>query len=129
MLPEIRPRETVILATDFAALVNWYKETLGFRVTKLVEDGFHYCNMETPTGIKIGIALASEMGVTPVDRGCNTVILQFEVDDVRELCSSIEAAGGTITGAPSFNEKDGFWFAGFADPEGNPSWVVDKQCP
>ena len=128
-MPEIRPRETVVLATDFAALVNWYKEVLGFRVTKLVDDGFHYCNMETPSGIKIGIALASELGVTPTDPRCNTVILQFEVDDVREFCASIEAAGGTITGAPSFNKKDGFWFGGFVDPEGNPCWVVDRHCP
>ena len=126
---QIRPRETVILATDFDALIRWYQEGLGFRITKRFDDGFHYCNMETSTGIKIGIALASEMGMTPIDRASNSVVLQFEVDDVRAFCTAIDARGGTINNAPAFNEKDGFWFAGFLDPEGNPFWVVDKQCP
>ena len=39
MLP-IRPRETVILATDFSALVAWYRDVLGFSVVNLFEDGF-----------------------------------------------------------------------------------------
>jgi predicted enzyme related to lactoylglutathione lyase len=126
---EIRPRETVLLATSFAALVSWYTEVLGFRVTKKFDGDFHYCNMETPSGIEIGIASASEMGVTPTDRRCNTVILQFEVDELRGFFASVEAAGGTITDGPTFNERDEFWFGAFADPEGNPCWVVDKQCP
>jgi len=47
------------------------------------------------------IAPASEVGVTPHDRGSNTVILQISVPDV-----------GTFT-----------------DPEGNLIWVVDDNCP
>lgn len=46
---ELRAREPVILAADFAALVRWYREALGFRVTRLFEDGFHYGNLETPS--------------------------------------------------------------------------------
>ncbi len=126
---EIRPRETVILATGFSALVAWYRDVLGFTVVKLFEDGFHYCNLETPSGIKIGIADAQEMGVVPVDRRSNTVILQFEVDDIEELFAQLEQTGASITNGPAVDEKGVFWFGGFLDPEGNPCWVVDKNCP
>jgi len=126
---EIRPRETVILATDFDALVAWYRDGLGFAVTDLFEDDFHYCSLETPSGIKVGIASAAEMGVEPVDRSKNTVILQFEVDDLAEFFAHLEQAGGAITFGPSFDKNGEFWFGGFSDPEGNPIWVVDKNCP
>jgi predicted enzyme related to lactoylglutathione lyase len=126
---EIRPRETVILATDFDALVAWYRDGLGFAVTDLFEDDYHYCTLKTPSGIKIGIADAKEMGVVPVDRSKNTVILQFEVDDLAEFFGHLEQVGGAITFGPSFDKNGEFWFGGFSDPEGNPCWVVDKNCP
>ena len=59
---EIRPRETVILASDFSKLVDWYRDVLGFKVTKQFEADYHYCNLETGSGIRIGIASAEEMG-------------------------------------------------------------------
>ena len=59
----------------------------------------------------------------------NTVVLQFEVDDVRELFAHLEQTGASINNEPTFNKQDGFWFGAFADPEGNPYWVVDKNCP
>ena len=126
---DVRARETVILAAGFSELVAWYRDVLGFSVVNLFEDGFHYCNLETPSGIKIGIADAQEMGVVPGDRRNNTVVLQFEVDDVRELFTHLKQTGASITNEPTFNKQDGFWFGAFADPEGNPYWVVDKNCP
>ena len=126
---EIRPRETVILATDFEALVAWYRDGLGFAITDLFEDDYHYCTLETPSGIKIGIASAAEMEVEPTDRSLNTVVLQFEVDDLKEFFAHLEQVGGAITFGPSFDKNGEFWFGGFSDPEGNPCWVVDKNCP
>jgi predicted enzyme related to lactoylglutathione lyase len=126
---EIRAREPVIHAEDFSTLVAWYRDALGFAVVSLVEDGYHYCNLSTPSGFRVGIAAAAEMGVTPGDRAHNTIVLQFEVDDLREFFVQLEAKGATITGGPSFDEAGGFWFGSFADPEGNPVWVVDKDCP
>jgi len=126
---EIRPRETVILASDYSTLVAWYRDVLGFAVIKTFEDDFNYCCLETPSGIKIGIAPAAEMGVVPVDRASNTVILQFEVDDVQALFDHLQQSGGFITMGPSHDEKGDFWYGGFTDPEGNPCWVVDKNCP
>jgi len=128
---ELRPRETVILASDFSALVAWYRDVPGFTVVKLFEDGFHFCNLETSSGIRIriGIGDAGEMGVVPGDRQCNTVILQFEVDDVQELFTQLEKSGSAITDGPTHNKNDDFWFGSFADPEGNPCWVVDRNCP
>jgi predicted enzyme related to lactoylglutathione lyase len=126
---EIRPRETVILASDFSKLVDWYRDVLGFKVVKRFEEAYHYCNLETSSGIRIGIASAEEMGVKPLDRAVNTVVLQFEVDDLKEFFSGLKAAGGVVTFGPNFDKKDEFWFGGFSDLEGNPFWVVDKNCP
>jgi predicted enzyme related to lactoylglutathione lyase len=126
---EIRPRETVILAADYPSLVAWYRDTLGFKVVQQFDDGYHYAYMETASGIKIGIGSAKEMGVVPVDRSKNTVILQVEVDDVQLFFNHLEGAGGAVTFGPSLDDKGKFWFGGFEDPEGNPCWVVDKNCP
>ncbi len=126
---EIRPRETVILASDFTKLVEWYKRVLGFKAVKLFDEDYHYCNLETPSGIKIGIADAEEMGVTPVDRRNNTVVLQFEVDELQVLFAHLEHNGATMMNGPSFDKVEEYWFGGFSDPEGNPFWVVDKNCP
>jgi uncharacterized glyoxalase superfamily protein PhnB len=126
---EIRPRETVILAANFSALVAWYREILGFTIVKLFEEDFHFCNLTLPSGIHIGIADADEMGVVPIDRGSNSVVLQFEVDDVQEFFAYLKQEGATITNGPSFDANDNYWFGSFTDPEGNPIWVVDKNCP
>ena len=126
---ELRPRETVILASDFAMLVAWYRDVLGFTVANLFDEDFHYCNLETSSGIKLGIGEAGEMGVEPIDRSRNTVVLQFEVDDVGTFFALLQEDGATITNGPSFDKKGEFWFGAFVDPEGNPCWVVDKNCP
>ncbi len=126
---EIRPRETVILATNFSTLIDWYRDVLGFKIIQLFDDDFHYCHLETGSGIKIGIADAEEMGVEPVDRTGNTIVLQFEVDDLQKFFAYLKEMGASITGGPSYDEKDRFWFGSFSDPEGNPFWAVDKDCP
>ena len=59
---EIRLREAVILASDFTTLVEWYKRVLRFKAVKLFDEDYHYCNLQTQSGIKIGIADAEEMG-------------------------------------------------------------------
>lgn len=128
-MTELRPREAVVLATDFPAMVTWYHDVLGFEVTQLFEGDFHYGNLETKSGIKLGIGVASEVGVTPHERRSNTVVLQFEVDDVRAFFRHVEEKGGKVLEGPTRNEADGFWFGSFADPEGNPFWVVDGNCP
>jgi len=125
----IRPRELVILADDFTKLYTWYRDSLGFNVTKLFEDDFHYCNLETDSGIKIGIASAKEMDMVPGKRANNTVVLQIEVDDLQELYAHLKENGITDLYGPFFDKKNGFWFGGFSDIEGNPCWVVDKNCP
>lgn len=126
---ELRPREPVLFATDFSALVAWYRDCLGFTVDRLFEDEYHYCNLTTSSGIQLGIADATEMAVEAQDRMRNSLVLQFEVDDVAAFFEHLKSQGGTVTFGPSLDEKGGFWFGGFADIEGNPSWVVDKNCP
>lgn len=122
-------RESVVFAEDFNALVAWYRDVLGFTVTRRNEDEYHYCNLENENGIQIGIASAEEMGVQPGERRHNTVVLQFQVPDVPAFFAYLQEKGGDITFGPSFDEKDGFWYGGFHDLEGNPFWVVDENCP
>ncbi len=126
---EIQPRETVILASDFAPLVAWYRDVLGFREVRRFEDGYHYANLENGAGIRLGIASAQELGVVPTDRSQNSVVVQFQVDNRAEFFAHLSESGGTVTAGPSFDPKLKFWFGGFSDPEGNPFWVVDKDCP
>jgi len=126
---QLQPRETVILADDFDAMIKWYQNALGFKITRLYEQEYHYCNLETDSGIQLGIASASEMNVTPTNRKLNTVILQFEVQDVKQFLKSLAEKGGSVSFGPSFDKSNNFWFGGFADIEGNPFWVVDTDCP
>ncbi|MCA9000386.1 MAG: VOC family protein [Planctomycetes bacterium] len=125
----IRPRESVILAEDFEALVRWYQDALGFQVKRLFNEDYHFANLVTESGIRIGIASAQEMGVQPVDRSKNTVLLQFEVDDLPAFFEHLTESGAKQTFGPSFDEKGRFWYGGFSDPEGNPWWAVDRDCP
>lgn len=124
----IGPREPVIMAEKWSALVDWYINVLGFIQTYRVEDDYHYVNLETASGIKIGIADATEMGVKIRERASNTVVLQFDVPDVKAFFEHIETNGGTKVFGPSFDEKGQFWFGGIEDLEGNPIWIVDENC-
>lgn len=125
----IAPREIVILAEDFDAMVAWYVDVLGFKVVKTFSAGYRYCNLETQSGIQVGIAQAAEVGVVPKDRASNTVLLQIEVADVQLLFERLQEFGDFVTFGPSYDESGRFWFGGFADLEGNPIWVVDENCP
>ena len=126
---QIHPRETVILADDPRALADWYHTVLGLEITRSVEVDYHYHYLESPQGVRIGIADAREMGVTPGDRKSNTVLLQLQVHDVRAFFEQIRARGATTTFGPSHDVRDDFWYGGFLDLEGNPIWVVDSSCP
>ena len=123
------PREVILLAEDYDTLVAWYVDVLGFRAAKWFSGGYRYTNLETESGIRIGIAPASEVGVTPGDRANQTVLLQVGVPDVEALFEHVRAAGGAVTFGPSFDEGGGFWYGGLTDLEGNPIWVVDENCP
>lgn len=126
---KIKPREPVIFAADFYKLIKWYKSVLGFSLTHLVEDDYHYCNLESADGFRIGVADANEMGVLLGDRQHNSVVLQIEVPDLPQFFDYLKEREGAVTFGPSYDKKGGFWFGGFQDLEGNPFWVVDENCP
>ena len=56
-------------------------------------------------------------------------MLQFEVEDVKAFFEHLTANGGVAVFGPSLDKEYNFWYGGFADPEGNPYWVVDVNCP
>ena len=118
------------MAKDLPALVKWYVDVLGFKTTREFTGEYTYTNLENDAGIQIGIASANEMGVSPLtDKSNNSVVLQFEVDDVPAFFKHLQEHGGVVTFGPSKDEPHGFWYGGFSDPEGNPFWVVDVNCP
>lgn len=123
----IRPRETVILADHFDELVSWYRDTLGFEIKQRF-DTPRYANLETETGIRIGIAPARDVDVIPGDRKHNTVVQQVEVSDVGAFMEHVVAHGAARVFGPTKDEA-GFEFGAIADPEGNQIWVVDENCP
>ena len=92
-MQELRPREIVILASDYEKLVRCYRDVLGIRVTDTCDDEFHYCCLETASGIKIGIAPAAEVRVVPGDRSKNPVLLQLEVDDLHKSVCALAPGG------------------------------------
>ena len=77
---EIYPWESVILAEDFYAMVEWYKNTLSFKSSLLVDDEYRYCRLTNKQGIEIGIADSKQMGIKNPNRKNNTVVLQFGVN-------------------------------------------------
>ena len=126
---KIGVREPVIFADNFKAMIDWYVDVLDFTIVHLVEDHYHYCNLKNSQGILLGIADSKEMGVFPSERKNNTVVLQFEVKNVSKFSEYLKEKGSNITFGPSYDKKDGFWYGGFNDLEGNPYWIVDENCP
>ena len=126
---EVKPRETILLVEDFDAQIKWYCDILGFKIIKKYVEDYHYCVLENAAKIKLAIALASDMGVTLQPRKHNSVVLQFEVEDVQSFLEFMQNSNGAIIGPAVHNKEDGFWFGSFADPEGNAHWVVDCNCP
>jgi len=126
---KIKSREPVILAENFEQLVGWYKDVFDCSIIQLTDKNYHYCILENAFGIRLGIADAKEMGITPENRGNNTFLPQIEVDDVKDFFEEIVRRKGNITFGPSYDAEDGFWYGALSDLEGNPIWVVDKNCP
>ena len=126
---EIYPWESVILAEDFYAMVEWYKNILSFKSSLLVDDEYRYCSLKNKQGIEIGIADSKQMGIKNPNRKNNTVVLQFGVNSVKDFFIYLQKKGETITFGPSFDKSGKFWYGGFNDLEGNPIWVVETNCP
>jgi len=125
----VTPREVVVLADNYEAMVAWYVEVLGFRIVKAFSEAYRYGNLETDSGLKIGIAPASEVGVKPGNRAANTVLLQVAVPDVKQFFELLKAQDVAVAFGPEFDEAGDFWFGAIEDIEGNPIWVVDENCP
>ena len=122
-IPQVRPRELVLLARDFNRLVDWYVQTLGFKVVNRIDE-LPYANLETEGGVRLGIGSAPP-DIPPAE---STIVPQLETTDVTALLKIIQAAGGRIDG-PMQDPQHGFLFGSFQDLERNTWWVVDNRCP
>ena len=124
----------VILAEDYERMRDWYIDALELTLDGEWTEKYHYAELVRDGRFVVGIASAKEMGVEPVPKDARkhaAVVPQFNVDDCRAFLARIEAKGGEVPFGPTFEKDEGFWYGGFADPEGNPSWVVElpKQLP
>ena len=126
---KILPRETVLLAKNHKLLINWYVNNLNFRIINN-NSKIKYCNLETDSGIKIGIADMEQMSNENYSkRIMNTVILQISTNALKRLFKRIKNNGGSILFGPSYDEGDKYWYGSVTDIEGNEIWVIDENCP
>ena len=113
----------VIMAEDYERLRDWYLDALELTLKDEWTEKCHYAELTRGDRFVVGIASAEEMKVVPGDRRAATVVAQFNVDDARAFLARVAEKGGDVPFGPSFEEDEGFWFGGFADIEGNRSWV------
>ena len=126
---KILPRETVLLAKNHQLLIDWYINNLNFKIINNNSD-IKYCNLETDSGIKIGIADMEQMGNENYSkRIMSTVILQIYTNDLKKIFKRIKNNGGSVLFGPSYDEGDKYWYGSITDIEGNEIWVVDENCP
>ena len=116
----------VVLAEAYEAMRDWYREVLELDLAYEHTDGYHYAELAREGRKVVGIAVAVEMGTTPGGRAGATVLGQLNVEDVRGLLDHVQERGGAVRFGPSQDESHGFWYGGFADPEGNIWWVVES---
>lgn len=127
VLMRVRLLNTVLLASDFEKLVNWYKKTLGLEIGHSVSDDYHYAELTRESEFVIAVADAKEMGVNPDTTRNNTAIPQLAVSDVNAVLNNVAVNGGKILFGPSYDEKGKFHYGGFKDTEGNQIWVAEDK--
>lgn len=115
----------VVMAADYESLRDWYIDALELELKEEWTDKFHYAELLKNGKLVVGIADAKEMGVVPHEEKKNaTLVAQFNVDDVAAFLARIKEKGGEVPFGPSYDADNDLHFGGFADIEGNPSWVV-----
>ena len=123
---DIRLINTVILANDYWALVEWYKKTLDLEVKLEADKDYHYTDLAKNGQLIVGICPASEMGHSPTTPRNNSTLLQISTDDIHALFAKVKENSGAVQFGPSVDKNDGFTFGSFLDPEGNPVWVMEN---
>ncbi len=125
---QLQLMNAVILAEDYERLRDWYMDALELDLDGEWTENYHYAELKRDGRFVVGIADAAEMKVEPVPKEARkhaAVVPQLNISDVRAFLARIEEKGGDVPFGPSFEKNEGFWFGGFADPEGNPFWVVE----
>ena len=123
---DIKLINTVILAEDYAPLVDFYIKALELDVKLKHEEGYHYTDLAKDGQLIVGIAPATEMKHIPTKPRNNSAFLQISTDDIHTLFSRVKENGGSILFGPAVDKNEGFTFGGFTDPEGNHVWVMEN---
>ncbi|MDY6783845.1 MAG: VOC family protein [Cyanobacteriota bacterium] len=112
---------TRLHVTDYAACLQFYRETLGFKVTYQEDD---YAELETGV-TKITLSqqqkLKAMMGNSDadVDSHSDRILLSFKVRSLDEATQLLSAKGVKLTGTPWEYPDLGYSTTFFRDPDGN----------
>jgi predicted enzyme related to lactoylglutathione lyase len=99
-----------IRTSNWAALVEWYREVLGLRVlVRVIDDG--YALLEAGEN---RLALVARGDSGPATR---RISLAFEVADVPRACARLVRAGAQVTHPD--RDREGLREANTVDPDGN----------
>ena len=110
-------------------VVPFYTDILGFQVTDRghINDNVEAVFMSQDPENHHQIALADTLKDQTGGRNLGHVAFRMEsLDELRELKERLKTKGIVIGREISHGNA---WSLYFADPEGNPYWVVDKNCP
>ena len=126
---KLRLLNAVVLAEDYPTLVAWYRETFGLALKFEETENYRYTDLARDGSLVVGLAPAAEMGVEPDTPRNNAMVIQLAVsrDDIGPLCDRIASTGGSVPFGPSVDRRDGFIYAGVADPEGNRIWIIEDR--
>ncbi len=93
-------------------LVQWYREVLGLRVlVRVIDDG--YALLEAGE-TRLALLAREKCGETS-----RRISLAFEVKDVRQVCTRLEAVGSPVSHPKT--DQEGLREANTTDPDGN--WI------
>lgn len=117
---------SVILAENYTALVDWYKDVLELDIKFQDNKEYHYTDLAQNRKLIVGIGKAEKMGHKPNIPKNNSVILQISVSNIYNLFDKVKKNGGKILYGPSMDKNFGFLYGGFEDIEGNQVWVIEN---
>lgn len=112
-----------IIAEDQAAIMRFYAQVFGWTY-RIGTGGFAYIDFPLQTVPLLGGIGQAQQGVPGFEPGHN---FYLQVDSLEDTLAAVEAAGGTLY--MPIASVDGYRFAMFQDPAGNPVGLIEPFAP
>jgi len=125
---EVAFLNVVVLAENYEATVNFYKNAFGFNKVWLEEKtSYNYIELGTEKQLIVAITPAKEMKFKPTAIRNNATQLQLKVKDIHSVFENVKNAGGTIKHGPFMDEGYQILCGAVADNEGNDIWIIEDK--